>query len=315
MTESELIYVKTIAEEKSITQAANKLFLTQPSLSKCIKKIESSLGTKLFKRTSTGLILTYAGEKYYQFAVEILKKYDDFKIEITDINNLKKGLVRIGITRFLATYLLPIILPKFKQRCPNIDINIFEDNSTELEKALSYGKLDFAIMHTIPGQEESNHQNIDFYPLSKDPFLLAISKNHNLSTYSVKVEGLKYPKIDLTLFADEPFIMISLNQRIRQVTDMIMKIADIKPHVILTTKNYETARRLTCEGIGITFVPELYSQIFISNKQPNYYYIDDKYSPYWTTCVAIQRNAYVSKAANLFIKMTSKELNSTDLEI
>jgi DNA-binding transcriptional LysR family regulator len=68
LTERELLYVKTIAEERSISGAAKKLFMTQPSLSSCVQKIESALGTRLFQRTSTGLVLTFAGERYYQVA-------------------------------------------------------------------------------------------------------------------------------------------------------------------------------------------------------------------------------------------------------
>ena len=76
MTSRELIYVKTIADEKSVTKAAQKLYLTQPSLSHCLNNIERQLGTQLFKRTSAGLILTYAGEKYYRMASEILARYE-----------------------------------------------------------------------------------------------------------------------------------------------------------------------------------------------------------------------------------------------
>ena len=137
MTERELLYVKTIAEERSISGAAKKLFMTQPSLSSCVQKIESALGTRLFQRTSTGLVLTFAGERYYQVAQDILKIYNDFEIEVSDINNLKKGRVTIGITVYLATFILPVVLPVFKKLCPNIELAIVEKNSTELEKSLS----------------------------------------------------------------------------------------------------------------------------------------------------------------------------------
>ncbi len=312
MTDRELLYVKTIVEEKSISKAAKKLFLTQPSLSKCIQKIESSLGTKLFNRTSTGLVLTFAGERYYQTAIDIMKIYNDFEIEVSEINNLKKGRITLGITRYLAAYLLPIILPKFKQQCPNIEVNIVEENSTDLEILLSSGKLDFAIMHTLPFHEISSNSNIDFHSLSRDPFILATKKDHPLGQHAIISEGFKYPTIDISLFAEEPFIMVKRNQRIRHVSDMILQKANINPKIVLTTKSYETARRLALEGIGITFIPQLYSQIFVSTKEPDYYYIDERYSPYWTLCIAVQNNAYISKAAQLFINMTGKEF---DLEI
>ena len=73
MTDKELLYIRTVAEERSVSKAAQKLFITQPSLSQCIQRIESALGTRLFTRTSSGLILTYAGERYCQIAGEILR--------------------------------------------------------------------------------------------------------------------------------------------------------------------------------------------------------------------------------------------------
>lgn len=315
MTERELLYVKTVADEQSISKAAQKLFVTQPSLSKCIQKIESKLGTKLFTRTNTGLILTFAGERYYQIATDIMRIYNDFEIEVSDINNLKKGRIILGSTNYLATDVLPVILPIFRQKCPNIEVILIEKNSTELEKALSSGEIDFAIMHTSPFFDNSNSLNIDFHPLCKDPFLLVTKPDHPLGKYGQKVEGSEYPEIDITLFAKEPFIMVYPGQRIRQVSEIILQKANINPNIVLTTKSYETARRLACQGLGVTFVPEQYSKIFTGSYQPDYYSIDEKYSPYWTFCVAVQKNAYISKASQMFIRMVSKKFGSTILNL
>ena len=314
VTERELLYVKIIVEERSISKAAKKLFLTQPSLSNCIQKIEMQLGTKLFKRTNTGLIPTFAGERYYQVAVDIMKIYNDFEIEVSDINSLKKGRIVLGITLYLATYVLPIILPKFKERCPNIEVYIVERNSTELDKALASGEIDFAIMHTFPFCKHSHSKNVDIYPLFKEPILLVTAKDHPLRQYAVHNNDLEYPQIDLTLFANEPFILLNKEQKIRHVSDSILQKANINPMIILTTKSYETARRLSCEGIGITFVPLQYLQIFPGIYQPAYYYIDEKYGPYWTMCVAVQKNAYISKAAQLFIQIVNERFGSTPAE-
>jgi DNA-binding transcriptional LysR family regulator len=315
MTERELLYIKTIADEKSISKAAEKLFLSQPSLSKCISSVETALGTKLFKRTNTGLIPTYAGERYYKIATEILKIYNDFEIEVSDINNLKKGRITIGLTTHLATLVLPVVLPAFKERCPNMEIFIVERNSTELEGALMSGQIDFAVMHMSYSDETSNNSNIKFHPLFKDPFLLATKKGHPLGRYAESIEGYPYPKIDLELFANEPFIMISQKQRIGQVSQLIFEKSKINPVVALTIKNFETARRLACQGMGVTFTPLQYSQIFTTDYPVDYYCIDEKYSPYWTLCIAFEKSAYISKAAKLFISMVSENFGSNILKL
>ena len=315
MTERELLYVKTIAEERSISGAAKKLFMTQPSLSSCVQKIESALGTRLFQRTSTGLVLTFAGERYYQVAQNILKIYNDFEIEVSDINNLKKGRVTIGITVYLATFILPVVLPVFKELCPNIELAIVEKNSTELEKSLSSGEVDFALMHMLPHEESASHTNTDFYPLIKDPLVLVTKRDHPLKQFARARAGAVYPQIDLTKFADEPFVMVTKLQKIRQVADLILHKAQIHPPVILTTKSYETARRLACEGIGVTFTPLQYLQIFPGSYSPDYFLVAEEYTPYWTLCVAVQKNAYVSRAAKAFIRIVSEKYGNTRIDL
>ena len=93
MTTRELLYIKTIADERNMTRAAQKLFVTQPSLSHCVTNIEDQLGVRLFTRTSGGLILTYAGEKYYRMACEVLRVYASFESEIVEERTLSHGRV------------------------------------------------------------------------------------------------------------------------------------------------------------------------------------------------------------------------------
>lgn len=150
MTTKELLYVKTVADEHNISKAAKKLFIAQPSLSQSIQRIEDSIGTTLFNRTSTGLTLTFAGERYYHMAVQILKMYEDFQLEISDINNLKTGRIHVGITSHLGTLVLPRVLPAYKKIGPHVEITITEENTASLEQQLLAGKLDFAVMHAPP---------------------------------------------------------------------------------------------------------------------------------------------------------------------
>ena len=147
MTGKELLYVKTVADERSISRAAKKLFIAQPSLSQSIQKIEEGLGTRLFFRTAGGLTLTFAGERYYHMASEILKRYEDFELEISDINNLKTGKIHLGITNHLGTLTLARVLPRYREICSHIEVYIHEENSEKLEQMLLSGGVDFAIMH------------------------------------------------------------------------------------------------------------------------------------------------------------------------
>ena len=131
MTTRELLYIKTIADEKSMTRAAQKLFVTQPSLSHCVMTLEQQLGTRLFTRTAGGLVLTYAGEKYYRMACEVLRVYAAFESEINEERALSQGRVTVGITNYLATAHLPRMLPAFHREHPGIEVRIGDPETCE----------------------------------------------------------------------------------------------------------------------------------------------------------------------------------------
>ena len=300
MNDRELIYVKTIADKKSISKAAEKLYIAQPSLSQALQKIEEKIGTPLFLRNANGMELTYAGEMYYKTATEILNIYNDFTNEVTYVNDLKKGRVTFGITNFMGTFLLPILLPKFKEKFPNIEVYIKEENSTNLEKQINDGTIDFALMHKHPLIDE---KSIKYDNLYTDPFVIATPCNHALSKYKKNDTKFRYPRIDLNLFMDENFIFLDKNKRIRQVTDIILNIAGINPTPSLTLKNHETARRLVSSGFGVMLLPMQYIKIFYDSYEADYYIIDENKYAYWHSCVATNPNMYLSKAAKVFIEL------------
>ena len=147
MTSRELEYIKTVADEKSISSAARKLYNAQPSLRQSIQR-------KLFNRTPSGLTLTYAGERCYQMACQVLKIYSDFEAEISDINQLKTGRIVMGTTNHLGTVILPEILLEFKENSPSVELEILEETTDKLENRLLSGQLDFDLMHAL--KEDSN---------------------------------------------------------------------------------------------------------------------------------------------------------------
>lgn len=308
MTSKELLYVKTVADEKSISQAAKKLFIAQPSLSQSLQRIEETLGTQLFNRTTSGLTLTFAGERYYHMASQILKMYEDFEIEISDINNLKTGRIHLGITNHLGTLTLSKVLPKFRDIGSHVELIISEENSSTLEQLLLSGELDFAIMHA----PKSNIQpQLHYDIMKKDPFVIAISPDHPLVKKAKKEPGYPYPVLDIKLLKNETFLMLHKQQRIRQVTDSVLAKAGIhQPKIGLTLRNYETAQLLAAQGLGITLVPLQYSQIAPSDYLPTILSIDEKYDASWDMSIATLKNSFLSKADQLFIQLVKEAFGS-----
>ena len=312
MTSRELLYVKTIADEKSITKAAQKLYLTQPSLSHCISTIEKQLGTRLFRRTSGGLILTYAGEKYYRMACEVLRIYGAFEAELADESELVRGRVTLGITNYLACDLLPRMLPAFHREHPGIEVRVVEETTDELQRRLLSGRLDFAIMHTGAGDGASEDPGLSHEVLSRDPFLIAAPKDNPHDVQAVACEGSPYLQLDPALLDGEPFLMVSKGQRIRHVTDRVLSMAGVTPQIVFTSRNYETLRRLAAEGMGYTLIPQQYIGILGGEEyQPCCYAIPERYEAYWELSAVTLKDAYLSRAAKAFLKAFKESIGRT----
>lgn len=313
MTGNELLYVKTVAEEMSISKAAKKLFISQPSLSNAIMKIENSLGVKLFTRTNRGLKLTYAGERYCLVASDILRSYNDLEIEVSDINNLKKGRLNIGITTYIASYLLPKILPEFKKLAPNIEFNFTEKNSTELEEELKKGSVDFAVMHKSANEEADIKGSLKYTKIAKNRFLLVTPSNHEIKDKAVTIHNKDYPFVDIKDLEYETFILGNKGQRSRQIVDSIFLNAKISPSSIMRTRSFTTAKELAARSIGVTILPEFYLDLIEGTREVECYNINEEYCPFWYICITTNVKGYLSRASQLFISMIGKEFDRDNL--
>lgn len=304
MNERELLYIKTIADTKSISKAAEELFIAQPSLSQALQRIERELGTHLFIREPRGMKLTYAGEKYYLMAKEILDIYSDFKSEITHINELKAGRLVIGIARYMGMNILPNILPKFNKNYPNIEIIIREENTRVLENLVLGGNVDFALTHV---HKKEMNEKINYEILKEDEFLLVTPKSYLMNSDKIKVkDGKSY--VDLRDLEGEKFILLDINKGIRKVQDRTIKSYGISPDVVFTTKNFETAKRLAANGMGITIIPKDYLNIFSQDKNYDSFNLSGTEENIWYTAILTIPDIYKSQATKVFIEEVKKFL-------
>lgn len=304
MNDRELLYIKTIADTKSISKAAEELFIAQPSLSQSLQRIERELGTHLFIREPRGMKLTYAGEKYYLMAKEILDIYSDFKSEITHINELKAGRLVIGIARYMGMNILPNVLPDFNKNYPNIEIIIREENTRVLENLVLGGNVDFALTHV---HKKEMNEKINYEILKKDEFLLVTPKSYLMNSDKIKVkDGKSY--VDLRDLEGEKFILLDINKGIRKVQDRTIKSYGISPDVVFTTKNFETAKRLAANGMGITIIPKDYLNIFSQDKNYDSFNLSGTEENIWYTAILTIPDIYKSQATKVFIEEVKKFL-------
>ena len=169
----ELTYVVTIAEEGSISAAAEKLYMAQSSLSQALRQYEAELGTPVFMRTSRGVRPTAAGSAFIERAKQILKDYRLAQNEAWDIEGLHGGRVELGISTFRGSYLLPPVLQRFHERYPEVHVEITELDSLQLEDRILKGLLDIALI-AIPAVRLKER----IYPLMKDEIMIVAAGDH-----------------------------------------------------------------------------------------------------------------------------------------
>lgn len=284
-------YVLAIAEEKSFSKAAKKLYISQPSLSQYINRLETQLGVLLFDRTTSPLALTYEGSLYIDTANKILRFLSDLQKNYDDISKLAAGRLNIGLTPSKANNPLPQILPVFRNKYPNVELIITEDSSANLEEMLVRGQVDVCIMN-LP----IKNKGVEYERIFDEKILLAAPPESSISSQPTDT-GFDY--IDLSLLQDEQFILLKPGQRLRQIADNIFAQNGFKPKILLETRSIETSLRLSASGMGYSFVPEASVMFSGLLHTPKYYTIC--HPPLtWSLVVAYRTGTYRTKASLAF---------------
>ncbi|MDR3265760.1 MAG: LysR family transcriptional regulator [Synergistaceae bacterium] len=239
-----LRYIITVAEEGNISQAAQKLYLSQPSLSHCILKQEHELGITLFDRSRQPLRLTYAGERYVAAARKILSVREQLEKEMENIVKLRKGRVVVGVTRTHSAYFLPRVIPRFKALHPDVEIVLAEETISSLESMLIMDRAEIALLMT-PAQNEQ----IFCEHLYNEKILLCLPEGHPL------IEPFGKNGVDLVRLREEPLILYKKGMRVRKISDALFAEAGIQPRVELESQAAETILNLVSAGMGCAFLP------------------------------------------------------------
>gem|GEM_PF-656696 len=205
----ELTNILTIAEEGSLSKAAEKLFVSQSSLSQFLKSYEAAIGCSLFVRTSTGMRPTEAGERVLEAAHQIVAIGNNLQNELWDIANLSTGKVSLGLTPFRGSFVLPDILPAFYAKYPQITIHTVEANTQTLEDYLLRQVIDVALL-TYPLITKKLPTE-DAY---EEEVYLAVNRESPVLKRAMRDEETGRSYINFEDVMDEPFILLSKGQRL-----------------------------------------------------------------------------------------------------
>lgn len=302
-------YVYEVYKTKSFSKAAQNLYISQPSLSAMIKKIEGKVGAPLFDRSVNPIQLTEYGKKYIKIAEKIMDLEDEFAYYTDNLNELKTGHLSIGTTSFFASFILPAYITTFSQKYPHVKINLFEDNSHILEQKAAAGDLDLVIDNFQTSEELYNH-----HILMEEHLLLAVPasfpSNRRAARYQLTWEDVKqkvhlspdFPGVPLDKFTEEPFITLRLPNDTRKRMEAICENAGAKFLPTLKLDQLLTTYHLTEYGMGTSFV----SDTIVTHLPPNnhiiYYKLDDSKALRHVTLYH-RRNKYMTRSMTEFIKI------------
>ncbi len=248
MNHRQLQYILTLAEEGSFSSAAQKLYISQPSLSQYVQKIEDELDVKLFERTKP-LKLTYAGELYVQSIKNIIFEEDTLRKKISDIKNCKTGKLIIGTTPYCAAWILPSVIKKFSEGYPCIHISINEATENELTTNAQKGSYDFTI-------SLSPIKDIDFTSttLLNEEYVLAVSEKYYLQNRKLFPSN-DADSINLSNFEKANFVTMNPGYPQYFVCHDICKSAGFLPKTIVTAESLTCIHSLIQANIGISILP------------------------------------------------------------
>ena len=232
-----------VAECGSFRAGAEKIHLSPPALSRRIDKLETILGARLFTRTTRAVALTSLGRVFLDRARAALDDLESAMLGISDIAASRSGRVTVACAPSAAICFLPTALRSFSERYPLIRIRVVDDAASLVLGSVISGESDFGISfmpHQVPG--------VDFEPLRKDPFVLAMPRQHALA-------GRK--SLDWSALGAERLISVARSSGNRQLLDDALAKAGVEPVYRFEVSHIATLLGMVEAGLGLAAVPRM----------------------------------------------------------
>lgn len=233
----------TVVKCSNITKAAEELYISQPAVSKSIKKLEDSLGGKLFNRTKKGVMLTEEGKEFYGYVKTAMENFSNAENRFNDLINLETGTIRIGISATLTKYFFIPYLEEFHKLHPNIDIKIYTEVTKILYKKLKDGIIDIVILNLPFMYEDDKEVTINKIKEVQDAFYVSKS-----------FKELENKKLSLKDIKDYKFLFQGTGSNTRTFLDNYLKENNIKIKPYMELNSYSLVNYLTKAGLGIGYL-------------------------------------------------------------
>lgn len=239
----DLKYLVAVADTRHFGRAADRCFVSQPTLSAQLKKLEDYLGVQLIERQPKRVLLTPAGEQIVARARRVIEASD----EIVDIASTHRdplaGRLRIAFLPTIGPYLLPQIMPRLRKSLPRLDLMLYEYQTATMLERLHAGDIDVGIL-ALPVELDG----LDSRRLYDEPFVVALPQAHALA---------KRPQLRTADLAGETLLLLEDGHCLRdQALEVCSRLSVHEPSDFRAT-SIETLRHMVASGAGITLLPEL----------------------------------------------------------
>ncbi len=239
----DLQYLVALADHRHFGRAAAASFVSQPTLSTQLKKLEDELGIALIERAPRKVMLTPAGCDIAERARRILGEVDQLKESARRTLDPEAGSVRLGIFPTLGPYLLPHVVPMIRKRFPRLELLLVEEKTDVLLSQLREGKLDVAVL-ALPLHDEQLHMEFLF----EEPFVLAVPKAHQLA---------RNDTLSLHALANERLLLLEDGHCLRDQALDVCALAGSGERSGFRATSLETLRQMVAANVGITLLPIL----------------------------------------------------------
>lgn len=287
--------VLQVAKDGTFSAAAKHLYISQPSLSQCIKKVETELGVRLFDRSQTPLALTPAGTIYVRQAKEILRIQQSLVQEVADLSELRTGSLTIGSSRTRTACFLIDPLVAFHRQYPGIQLAIKEAPVRTLEDYVASGTVDFALLYG-----SSLRPDFTSVALCREHTMLAVPKAHPLARAHAEDKAPGFPRISFAAMSGEPFIRLQPTRQMAEVYEKLCESSGAKPQVIFEANSIIEASELCAAGLGATLVTDMLVQSWRWKEQAFFFELEEEVEERHLMAV-YSRQRQLSLAAQRFI--------------
>lgn len=238
-----LEYLVALAEHRHFRRAAEACFVSQPTLSAQIRKLERELGVELVERNPGGVLLTPAGEEIVARARRMLDDADGIRKIGRLHDDPEAGVLRLGIFPSLAAYILPHVMPAIRDRFPRMQLMLVEEKSDILLARLGDGRLDIALLAT-PIDHRGLHEELLF----DEDFVIAVPHGHRLATNG---------PVPTTALADEKILLLDEGHCLRDQALSVCQLVGADEYDGFRATSLETLRQMVASGTGVTLLPRL----------------------------------------------------------